>query len=889
MTLASGSKLGPYEIVAPIGAGGMGEVYRARDPRLGREVAIKVLPASFSNDPDRLRRFEQEARAAGALNHPNVTAVYDIGTFDDAPYVVSELLEGETLRARLAGGALAPRRAIDYASQIANGLAAAHEKGIVHRDLKPENLFVTKDGRVKILDFGLAKLTQADSSGPQTNLPTAPVNAATEPGVVLGTLGYMSPEQVRGRPADARSDIFSFGAILYEMLSGQRAFHRDTAADTMSAILREDPPDLSSTNRLVPAALDRIVHHCLEKDPEARFHSAHDLAFQLQMPATDEISGIAAAPSPKRRSVPTALAIGVIALLLLAGLAAIALRRPPRAPAVQTVRFSVPIPPGTTYAPSEISRGVSVSPDGTRIVIEAVSNGQRRLYVRPLDSQKFTELEGSAGASAHFWSPDSRFIAFFADGKLKKIPAAGGPAEELCPAVFDWIGTWGRDGTILFAQIPPGEPGIFRVSDRGGEAVRVMAMEASRREAFLWPQFLPDGRRFLYQAFGLSAGRGSGAPRTLQLGSLDSREGRSVASLRSRVEYAEPGYLVYVRDNALFAQPFDPKRAVFSGEPVLLAENVQHFFGPGNASFSVSQAGVLVYQTSNSPVRLVWVDRQGKELGTLGQPALMKTLRISPAGNRVAVDIGDTRPGTSDLWVFDLASGASTRLNSGDVDEVAPVWTPDGTRLAFRSDQKGPPDIHEMVVASPGSERPLLEQPGVQQPEDVSADGRVLVYLNDVATTADIWLLPLDGERKPRPWLRTPFNERSPRFSPDGRWIAYESDESGTREVYVALTDGGGEKKRLSPGGGRQPRWRRDGKEIFYIAPDDSIVATPVTIGARVETGKAAPLFRVENGVRDFDVAPDAGRFLVSTPLEKSPESPIRVIVNWEAVAKREK
>src|SRR6476619_2419553 len=364
MSLPAGSRLGPYEILAPLGAGGMGEVYRARDSRLGRDVAIKVLPSSFSNDPDRLRRFEQEARAAGLLNHPNVTAVYDIGTVDGAPYVVSELLEGETLRARLAGGALGPRRAVDYAIQIAHGLSAAHEKGIVHRDLKPENLFVTKDGRVKILDFGLAKLTQADSSGPQTNLPTAPVNAGTEPGMVLGTLGYMSPEQVRGRTADARSDIFSFGAILYEMLSGRPAFQRETAADTMSAILREDPPDLSSTNRQLPPVLDRIVHHCLEKDPEARFHSAHDLAFQLQFPATDEVSGIAAAPAAKRRTPTALLALGAIALLLAAGLTTLVLRRPVTAASTaRMVRFAVPIPPGTTYAPGAISRGLSISPD----------------------------------------------------------------------------------------------------------------------------------------------------------------------------------------------------------------------------------------------------------------------------------------------------------------------------------------------------------------------------------------------------------------------------------------------------------------------------------------------------------------------------------------------
>jgi serine/threonine protein kinase len=882
MTLSAGSRLGPYEIVAPIGAGGMGEVYRARDSRLGREVAVKVLPASFSSDPDRMRRFELEARAAGILNHPNITAVYDVGTIDGSPYVVTELLEGETLRIRLAGSALAPRRAIDFALQIAHGLAAAHEKGIVHRDLKPENLFVTKDGRVKILDFGLAKLTQREDAPQHSNLPTA--SAATEPGVVLGTLGYMSPEQVRGKPTDARSDIFSFGAVLYEMLSGRRAFHGDSAADTMSAILREDPPDLSSTNSLVAPAIDRIVRHCLEKNPEARFHSAHDLAFQLQFPATGETSGIAAAPSPKRRTSPALLAMGAIILVLAAALAALVLRQPANAPAVRPVRFSVPIPPGTIYSPGAISRGLSISPDGTRLVIQAFSKGQRHLFVRPLDSEKFSELEGTAGASTHFWSPDSRSIAFFADGKLKKIPAAGGPAEELCPAPYDWVGTWGRDGTILFSQIPPAEPGIFRVSERGGEPLRVLSVDTSNPLAVLWPHFLPDGRHFLFQEFELA-----GKMRTLRVGSLDSRDVRVITQLASRFEYAEPGYLIYVRDNALFAQPFDAKKAVLSGEPTLMAENVHHFFGPGHAAFSVSQTGVIAYQAAESPVRLVWLDRRGRELGILGQPAVVGFVRISPSGNRIAVVIEDSRFGTSDLWVFDAASGASTRLTSGQIDEGAPVWTPDGARLVFRVDDKGPPDIAQMVVGSPGSERSLLILPGVQQSEDISPDGRRLVFLQDAASTADIWLASLEGDHQPKPWLRSPFNERNPRFSPDGRWIAYDSDESGTREVYVALTDGAGEKKRISPSGGRAPSWSRDGKELFYAAPDDSIVAVPVTSGASLQAGPGASLFRLETGIRNFDVSPDGSRFLVTTPLEKSPESPIRVILNWPAALKKEK
>ncbi|HEX9305595.1 MAG TPA: protein kinase, partial [Thermoanaerobaculia bacterium] len=735
---------------------------------------------------------------------------------------------------------------------------------------------------VKILDFGLAKLTQPEKAGPQTSLPTE--TAGTEPGVVLGTLGYMSPEQVRGKPADARSDIFAFGAILYEMLSGKRAFHGDSAADTMSTILREDPPDLSSTNRLIAPALDRIVRHCLEKNPEARFHSAHDLAFDLEALSGAEVPGapVAVAP-PTRRPKLVAFLVGVavVGLLLAAALAIFAGLRSRREPAGNLVRFSVPVPPGTTYAPGEVSRGVSISPDGTRLVIEALSGGRRHLFVRPLDSDQTTELEGTDGASAHFWSPDSRFIAFFADRKLKKIPAAGGPAEDICDADFAVVGTWNRDGTILFAGISP--TGIFRVSDRGGNAIRVTT-PSSHELAHLWPHFLPDGRRFLY--LGSTAGL---KERAVFVSSLDSKERRAVAPIHSRFEYAPPGNLVFARDGALFAQSFDEKKALLTGEPHLLAPSVHYFFGPAHATFSVSQTGAVAYQTAEPPSRLLWFDRAGREVGGLGQPSVMHGIRISPDGDRVAVAIENQRTGTSNVWVFELDRGVSTRLHGSAVDEKLPVWSPDGSKVLYRSDQKGPPDVHEIGVGSPGSERPVLERPGVQQPEDVSRDGRLLVYLNDTQARAEIWLLPLQGEPRPSPWLRSPFNVSSPRFSPDGRWIAYESDESGRPEIYVALTDGAGEKKRLSPAGGRQPRWRRDGKEVEYLAPDGFVMAVPVTLGTKVEAGVPARLFRVDPEIQDYDVAPDGSRFLISTSIEKAPESPLRVILNWTAALKKEK
>src|SRR6266496_4131683 len=504
MPLAAGTKLGPYELLAPLGAGGMGEVYRARDTRLGRDVAIKVLPSSLSADHDRLRRFEQEACAAGALNHPNILIVHDIGTHEGSPYVVSELLEGETLRQRISGTPLAQRRVLDYALQIAHGLAAAHEKGIVHRDLKPDNIFITNDGRVKILDFGIAKLTQPDGGQSQTEIPTRRVD--TDPGIVLGTVGYMSPEQVRGRPVDQRADIFSFGAILYEMLSGRRAFHGESAAETMSAILKEDPPELSETNHNVSPALERLVNHCLEKNPEARFHSASDLAFALEaLSGATSISGqtaTAIAPvwePPKRRE--RLVWIGATALLGLALLAALpfVIAHFRSGPSIENhaTRFLVFPPEKTTL----IGGGQHISPNGLRLVYVATgSDGKRLLWTRPLDSLAAQPLPGTEEGANPFWSPDGRFIGFFGAGsKLKKIELTGGPAQTLADVLGGGGGTWNRDGVIVFAR--SFTEGLYRVPAMGGSSVPVTTLDESRKEtAHLWPYFLPDGRHFLYLA-----------------------------------------------------------------------------------------------------------------------------------------------------------------------------------------------------------------------------------------------------------------------------------------------------------------------------------------------------------------------------------------------------
>ena len=881
MTLAAGTRLGPYEILSPIGSGGMGEVYRARDTRLGREAAIKVLPAAFARDEERLARFEQEARSASALNHAGIVTIYEIGRADDTPYIAMELVDGRTLRDQLSEGATPLRRLLAQASQMADALARAHEAGIVHRDLKPENVMTTRDG-IKILDFGLAKLiprTEGDSSQLATAI------EPTRSGVVIGTAGYMSPEQASGKAVDFRSDQFALGSILYEMAAGRRAFSRGTAAETLAAIIRDDPEALESISPGVPAPLRWVIERCLQKDPHDRYAATRDLARDLAQ-LRDRASEIgretsSAPPSAARRS--HRLIPALAGALLLAGIAVAALLLRPR-PATDSraVRFTVAIPRGTTYAPPiETSRGFSISPDGTRLAIEAISHGHRRLYVRPLDADEATEIEGSIDATAAFWSPDSRSLAFFANGKLRRVPASGGPPVDVCDVRFATVGAWGGLDTILFSNLEP--PGIYRVSATGGEPVRVTIPSLPQgQESHLWPQFLSDGERFLF-----ITNRFSGLKqRELSLASLDGKERRTLGRLDYRYEYAAPGWLLYVRDGALMAQAFDEKQGRLSGEPRVVATNVHHHFGPGHASFSVSRNGTIAYQSAAAPLRLAWLDRDGRETGSLGVPSVVEGVRISPDGSRAAVDIADPRTGTSDVWVFDLASGVSTRLHTDSADEKDPVWSPDGSRLYYRSDRTGPPDIYVLTLRD-STEKNLHPQPGVEQPEDASRDGRVLVSLHQVQS--EVWnvqLLALGDRPPPTAWLATRFSQTSPRLSPDGRWIAYASDESGDPEVYVAATEGGADKRRISAAGGRRPRWRADGRELFFLAPGGVVMAAEVRPGESWTAAAPQPLFRLETEIENWDVTPDGARFLVTMPVEKTRESPLHVILNWPEALK---
>ena len=894
MTVAQGTRLGPYEVIAPLGAGGMGEVYRARDTRLGRDVAVKVLPSTFSADTDRLHRFQQEACAAGALNHPNILIVHDIGAHDGSPYVVSELLEGETLRKRIAGTPLAQRRAIEYALQIANGLAAAHEKGIVHRDLKPDNIFITNDGRVKILDFGLAKLTQLDGNQAQTEIPTRRVD--TDPGVVMGTVGYISPEQLKGRVVDQRSDIFSFGAILYEMLSGRRAFHGESAAETMSAILKEDPPDLSDTSKTVSPALERLVNHCLEKNPEARFHSARDLAFALEaisgssesVPSETPVLPLRPARLKWREHLPWLIA-GLSLIGLLAALPFV-IAYWHRAPTEESfVRLSVLLPDkvkmhGTTP-------GLAISPDGRHIAFIGTQDGQILLWVRPLDSfsaQALTGTEGDGGSPVPpFWDPDSRFIGFFAGGKLKKIDSSGGAAQTLCDIPAARGATWNRDGLIVIGTT---SGPLYRVSAAGGEPTPVTALDQSNFEtSHRWPYFLPDGRHFL---FFVRSGRVENSG--VYVGSLDSKETKRLLPSAIGAAYAPPGFLLFLRIDTLMAQPFDTDKLELTGEPFPVAEHVAYNPVLGRAAFSVSENGVLAFRTGSGQIdQPLWFDRGGQQIGSLGEAGIYFNLWLSPDERRAAVDRADPQTGANDIWLFDLSRGIPSRFTTDPGSDSNPLWSPDGSRIVFTSSREGVLNLYQKVASGVGNEEVLLKSGEEKVPDDWSADGRFIVFetLNP-KTKWDLWVLPMSGDRQPSPFLQTEFNERQAQLSPDGKWIAYTSDESGTRDVYVQTFPAPGGRWRVSTGGGTQPRWRRDGRELFYIAAGRKLMAADVKPGATFEAGVPKLLFdtRVLTSTdfrNHYVVSADGQRFLINSIIEERGAIPISIVKNWTTLLKR--
>ncbi len=890
MTLATGSRLGPYEIVSPLGAGGMGEVYRARDTRLEREVAVKVLPKHLSSSEEMRQRFEREAKAISQLSHPHICALYDVGSHEGTEYLVMELLEGETLAARLTKGALPIEQTLRFGIEIADALDKAHRQGIVHRDLKPGNVMLTKSG-VKLLDFGLAKAMAPVT--PQSGLTALPTVAGTaqnltQEGTILGTFQYMAPEQLEGKEADARSDIFAFGAVLYEMATGAKAFTGSSQASLISAILRDEPKPISQVQPMTPPALDRVVKTCLAKDPEDRFQTAHDVRLQLAWIAEGGSQAGVPAPVVSHRKSRERLAWAAAGILAAASVGfgmALWKRAPLAAP---TLRFSIGAPEKNAFGNS-----LAISPDGKWLAFVAHdAGGARLLWVRPMDSQVARPLPGTEEARFPFWSPDSRSIGFFAAGKLKKIDPAGGAPQALCDADDPRGGTWSVDGVILFE--PNFRTPLFRVSAAGGTAMAVTAFDPARGDfTHRWSRFLPDGRHFVFLLLGSKP-----EVRGIFGASLDDPRLRRVIDSPGRPDYAS-GHLLFVRERTLMAQRFDARRLELTGEPFPVAEGViaegEAGF-TGNAAFSVSETGILAYRVVEAPrTRLTWVDRAGRVIGSIGDPALYSEPSLFRDGRRLAVGIEDPKTGNLDIWMVDLSRGTFSRLTFDPRNDSASIASPDGAWVAFSGVRGGRNDIYRKSASGAGTEELLFHSDNEKWVDDWTTDGRYIVFENtNPKTKLDIWALPLFGDRKPFPVIQTPFIENHSAVSPDVRWIAYTSDETGRAEVYVQPFPGGGGRWQVSTNGGDQPLWRSDGRELYFLGADRKLMAVEVKAGAVFEAGVPKALLDPHtppNGITDFRnqyvPAADGQRFLVMALVEEANPSPITVVTNWAADAKK--
>ncbi len=905
MTLLSGSRLGPYEIVAPLGAGGMGEVYRARDTRLERPVAIKVLPEHRSSSPEVRQRFEREAKTISQLSHPHICALYDVGHQEGIDYLVMELLEGQTLAERLAKSPLPLDQALRCGIEIADALEKAHRQGIVHRDLKPGNVMLTSSG-VKVLDFGLAKeLGPTPSAAALTSLPTE--TPLTEKGTLLGTVQYMSPEQLEGKDADARTDIFALGLLLYEMVTGEKAFTGTSQATLIGAILRDEPQPISQVQPMTPPALDRLVKSCLAKDRDDRWHTAHDVKLQLQWIAEGGSAAGLPVPAGVRRRSRERLAWGIVALLGVALAAALGfgVSRRQSVASERITRLSLLPPEKATFIPGTLA----VAPDGNRIAFVALSSeGRRLLWMRPLDALEAQPLAGTEGAISPFWSPDSRFIGFFVGGKLKKIEPSGGVPQTVCDAAPIAAGggaagngrggAWNRDGTIVFAPNPLSV--LYRVPAAGGQPEPLTALDAARQEnSHRWPNFLPDGRHFLF--FARSRQREN---RAIYLGSLDSKVTRRLMPAESNAVFAPPGYLLFLREGTLVALPFDEKTLQWTGEPIRIAERVRGADAQAAASFDASHTGVLAYGSgSTANQQLAWFSREGNRLGSVGPGGTYLAFRLSPDQKRVALDVLDPEVGGRQIWLLDLARDIASRITSEPWQQQLPTWSPDGDRLVFASDREGVFNLSERAASGVGGEKPLLKSSTGDLPSDWSPDGRhILFERTDAGPVSDqkarrdaqwgqltrsLWVMPLSGESRPAPLLQSPFSESQGRFSPDGRRIAYVSNESGGSEVYVETFPVPTGKTRISTQGGTEPFWRRDGKELFYLAPDRRLMAVGIDAGpSRFDTGRPQPLFEIPTeqvgSMRyHYAVTADGQRFLVATMAEEGFSPTITVVLNW--------
>jgi Tol biopolymer transport system component/predicted Ser/Thr protein kinase len=874
VTLAIGARLGPYEIVGPLGAGGMGEVYKARDTRLERTVAVKVLPAHLSANEALRERLEREAKAISSLSHPHICALYDVGHEAGTDYLVMEYLEGETLADRLRKGPLPTDELLRYGTQIADALDRAHRRGLVHRDLKPGNVMLTREG-AKLLDFGLAKVKVPHGNESVTASPTLD-RPLTAEGTILGTWHYMAPEQLEGKAVDARSDLFAFGALLHEMATGLRAFGGESQASVIGAIMRDRPPAASTIRPTIPPALDRVIAVCLAKDPQDRWQTAHDLRLQLEWIAQGGSQVGLPAPVAARRRLQLRLAWVVAALgLAAAAVATFALLRRPTTPPPPPIRFEITLPPEVVEY--ELPR---VSPDGRRVALMGTdAQGGSRVWLRALDDVEARPLPGTEGAWHPFWSPDSRALAFFADGKLKRVDVSGGAPVTLCEA-DGYDGTWGAHGVILFDGTSR-DP-LRRVAASGGVATPVRSAEELGDVASIgWPEFLPDGRHFLYV---VTNDEGHGL---LRVGDLESSRDVVLGPVSSRAQYAWPGYLLFVRDQTLVAQPFDADSLEVAGDPVPLVEDMQAATNQ-LAHFSASQNGVLVSRRGQAELlqKVVWVDRDGRTSDVLGEAAGFHAARLSPKEDRLAFGAPVDGTRNIDLWVRDLARGVTSRVTFDDTRTVAPVWSPDGTRIAYASEQSGTFDLYIRNAEGTGEAELLLSSPENKFPTAWSRDGRLILYMSfDPKSSWDLWTVPADGQGEPQPFLRTPFPEVRGDFSPDARYVTYESNETGQAEVYVQDFPGPGRKWRVSTEGGTEPTWSADGRTIYYLAPGRGLMAAAVSPGKPLEVGVPKQVLEIEpapiTSTRRYDVSADGRRFLFVVAEGDVSLPPLSVLVNW--------
>jgi len=905
MPLASGTRLGPYDVQAPLGSGGMGEVYRARDSRLDRIVAIKVLASHLSSTPELKQRMEREARAISSLNHPHICHLYDIGSQEGTDFLVMEFLEGQTLADRLRGGALPLAEAYKIGIDVAEALAFAHRNGIVHRDLKPGNIMLTQAG-AKLMDFGLAKPVGTQSAAPgsgavppsftavATLSGPSPLTPLTTAGTIVGTIQYMAPEQIEGKEADARSDIFALGAVLYEMATGKRPFQGKSQLSLASAILESDPAPISSVKAVVPPAFEHLVATCLQKNPEDRFQTAHDIRLQLQWVAATKPAEKAADDSPSTVGAPEATArsrrplvwaAAVIAGLLLGAIAGFVLHRPTPAPSIRTVIN----PPEKTHINlnGDNAGPPIISPDGTMIAFAATgADGKTTIWVRPTNSLEAQQVRDTDGGIFPFWSFDGRSIAFFAEGKLKVVDVSGGSAQVIADAPFGRGGAWGADGNIVFS--PATQDRLYRVSANGGTATPLTTLDSIQHTSHRWPFFLPDGKHYLYLAINHDASKSGND--TVYYASVDGSENQPLLKSKSNAIYAD-GYLLFARNEQLLAQPFNPASGALSGEPQRLANDVANDPTTWHMDVAAANSGILIYGTGGGnygTLELYWEDRVTKKVSTIAEGlSNVSGFRLSPQGDRIAFEIDN---GVSDIWVHDLARGIRTRLTFGPIFNHMPVWSPDGKWIVYTSNRNGKYQLFRKASDGSGAEEELLSDDHLLFPGDWSQDGKYILYARGIPGAQDIWTLPLEGDRKPfQVAPTTPGTMRNePKLSSNGRWVAYLSNESGSGQIYVAAFKGGTGKWQISSNTGIHPLWSRDGKELYYASTGNSVWAVPVKEAAgSLQFG--VPREEVSNWSSPdpyYQLSPDGKKFLLYRVSQQVNES-VTVVTNFASALKK--